>query len=265
MRFTKMHGLGNDYIYVDCTREMPEDLPELAVRLSRPHFGVGSDGLICILSSETADFRMRMFNADGSEGEMCGNGLRCLCKFVCDKGLTDKTELEIETPAGIKRARLHMEDGKVASVTVDMGQPLAGPSFFLSVLGEKYAVTPISMGNPHIVTFVEDLDSLELERLGPDFEHHPRFAPRRTNTEFVSVLDGSHLRMRVWERGSGETLACGTGACAAMVAASLCGHCGRKAAVSLRGGMLDIHWDERDGHVYMTGPAVTVFEGEIYE
>lgn len=263
MRFTKMHGAGNDYIYLDCIQAMPEALPELAVRLSKPHFGVGGDGLICICSSSKADFQMKMFNADGSEGSMCGNGLRCVCKFVYDKGLTHKTELSVDTLAGIKYATLRITDGEVSAVTVDMGEPVPEVSRLLTVAGQDYTVIPVSMGNPHIVTFMDDIDGLELAALGPSFEHHPAFAPERTNTEFVSISDRGHLKMRVWERGSGETLACGTGACAALVAGVVSGRCGRSAVVSLTGGDLEICWDERSGHVYMTGNAVTVFEGQI--
>ena len=263
MRFTKMHGAGNDYIYLDCTKTVPEDLSTLAVVLSRPHFGVGSDGLICVLPSAVADFRMRMFNADGSEGEMCGNGLRCLCKFAYDQGLTDKTELEIETLAGIKRGSLRLEGGEVTAVTVDMGEPAAEEPHLLTVCGREYRVTPVSMGNPHIVTFVDAVEDLSLSMLGPGFEHHPHFAPQRTNTEFVAVRAPNRLDMRVWERGSGETLACGTGACAALVAAFLSGRCGRSAVISLPGGELEIDWNEKNGHIYMTGNAITVFKGEI--
>ena len=263
MRFTKMHGAGNDYIYVDCTRETPEGLPELAVRLSRPHFGIGSDGLICICPSDKADFRMKMFNADGSEGAMCGNGLRCVCKFVYDKGLTCKTELSVETLSGVKYASLHIADGKVSAVTVDMGAPVVGVPRLLTVAGEDYTVFPVSMGNPHVVTFVDSIDTLELITLGPGFEYHPAFAPERTNTEFIKVVDRDRLNMRVWERGSGETLACGTGACASLVAAVVSGRCDRRAVVTLKGGELEIYWNERDGHVYMTGNAVTVFEGDV--
>ena len=201
-----MQGIGNDYIYLDCTGESPEDLPALAVRLSRLHFSVGSDGLICIFPSDAADFKMRMFNADGSEGEMCGNGLRCVCKFVYDKGLTGKTALTVETLAGIKRCTLHVEGDKVSSVTVDMGAPAVEEPFLLTVPGGEYLVTPVSVGNPHIVTFVDDVDGLDLPALGPGFEHHPRFAPNRVNTEFVEVAAPGRLKMRVWERGSGETL-----------------------------------------------------------
>ena len=263
MRFTKMQGLGNDYIFIDCTKAVPEGLPQLARTLSQPHFGVGSDGLICILPSETADVRMRMFNADGSEGEMCGNGLRCLCKFVYEKGLVLKKQLEVETLAGIKRALLHLEGGQVAAVTVDMGEPVVEPTYPLCVGGREYMVTPVSMGNPHLVTFLEELDSLDLATLGPGFEFHPRFMPRRINTEFVTVQDGSNLQVRVWERGSGETLACGTGACAVLAAAVVTGRSMGEAQVSLPGGALSVRWSGEDGHIYMTGPAVTVFEGEM--
>lgn len=260
-----MQGTGNDYIYLDCTGEVPADLPDLAVRLSRPHLGVGSDGLICILPSERADFRMRIFNADGSEGEMCGNGVRCLCKFVYEKGLTGKTDLTVDTLAGIRRCAFRPEGGKVSTVTVDMGVPVVGSPILLSVPAGEYLVTPVSVGNPHIVTFVDEVDGLNLPALGPRFEHHPRFAPGRVNTEFVAVTTPSRLKMRVWERGSGETLACGTGACAALAAAAAQRRCGREAVVSLLGGELNIRWDEGDGHIHMTGPAVSVFEGEINE
>lgn len=263
MRFTKMQGIGNDYIYIDCTQTIPPDLPQLSRVLSAPHFGVGSDGLICVMPSATADFRMRMFNADGSEGEMCGNGLRCLSKFVYEKGLTDREKLRVETLAGIKEATLHIEQGKVNSVTVDMGLPAVQIPYEITVHGKDYLITPVSMGNPHVVTFLDNIQDLDLLTLGPGFENHPSFAPQRTNTEFVTVLSRGHLIMRVWERGSGETLACGTGACAALVAAAASGYCGRMATISLRGGDLSIHWDEVTGHVLMTGPAVTVFEGEI--
>lgn len=262
MKFTKMQGLGNDYIYLDCTGEIPDDLPGLAVRLSDRHFGVGGDGLICICPSGTADFRMRMFNADGSEGKMCGNGIRCVGKFVYDKGLTDKTELTIETMAGIKQLTLHNENGEVSTVTVDMGVPLVEEPRVLKVRGRDYTVTPVSMGNPHIVTFLEEISSLDLPGLGPGFERHSAL-PGRVNTEFVRVADNSHLEMRVWERGSGETLACGTGACAVLAAAAASGRSRREAVVRLPGGALELCWDGDDGHIYMTGPAVTVFEGEL--
>ena len=261
MRFTKMQGLGNDYVYVDCTQGAPEDLPELARRISDRHFGVGSDGLICIFPSEKTDFRMRMFNADGSEGEMCGNGIRCVGKFVYDHGLTDQTTVRVETLAGVKILRLQVERGQVVSATVDMGLPVPQEPRTLQIMGRPYQARPVSMGNPHAVVFLDQIDALDLPAIGPAFENHPSF-PNRTNTEFVEVLDDTHLKMRVWERGSGETLACGTGACATLVAAALAGKAGRKATIHLLGGDLSVAWSEEDGHVYMTGPAVTVFEGE---
>ncbi len=262
MRFTKMHGTGNDYIYLDCTKTTPEDLPGLTVRLSHRHFGVGSDGLICICLSDRADFRMRIFNADGSEGEMCGNGIRCLGKFVYEKGMTRSTDLTIETGAGIRHLKLHGENGQVAAVTVDMGLPKVDEKRLLRVGEQDYEITPVSMGNPHVVTFLDEIDRLNLPVLGPGFECHPDF-PHRTNTEFVTVLGPAHLRMRVWERGSGETMACGTGACAAAAAAMAAGYTKEHTTVSLPGGDLEIRRDGRDGHLFMTGPAVTVYEGEI--
>lgn len=261
MRFTKMQGLGNDYVYVDCTQGIPPELPALARTLSDRHFGVGSDGLICICASDKADFRMRMFNADGSEGEMCGNGIRCVGKFVYDKGLTDKTEVTVETGAGIKSLQLLMTEDKVSAVTVDMGEPELEAERRISVNGKYYTVTLVSMGNPHAIAFLEGIDALNLPETGPYFEHHESF-PCRTNTEFVEVLDRTHLKMRVWERGSGETLACGTGACAVLAAAVRRGIAERTATVLLLGGELQIRWDETNNHIYMTGPAVTVFEGE---
>ena len=262
MRFTKMEGLGNDYVYLNCLERTPPDLPELARRVSDRHFGVGSDGLICVCPSEQADFRMRMFNADGSEGEMCGNGIRCVGKFVYDKGLTDKTTVSVETKAGVKVLELQLgSDGLVSAVTVDMGAPAVEKPRDITVDGRSYTVTPVSMGNPHAVLYLEGIDGLDLPKIGPGFEHHPSF-PNRTNTEFVEVTDRTHLRMRVWERGSGETLACGTGACAVLAATASAGRCERSAEVALLGGVLRIRWDEADGHIYMTGPAVTVFEGD---
>ncbi|MEG1701246.1 MAG: diaminopimelate epimerase, partial [Alistipes sp.] len=223
---------GNDYVYLDCTESVPENLPELAKKVSNRDYSIGSDGLICICASYVADFRMRMFNADGSEGEMCGNGIRCVGKFVYDKGLTRHKTITVETGAGIKMLMLHVVDGSVQSVTVDMGKPVTTPVCTISVKGEDYDVLPVSMGNPHIVLFLKDIDSLDLPEIGPVFENHPQF-PDRTNTEFVEVLSPTHLKMRVWERGSGETRACGTGACATLVAAALSGHSARAATVSL--------------------------------
>lgn len=262
MRFTKMQGLGNDYIYLDCTKETPENVQELALRLSDRHFGVGGDGLICICPSAAADFRMRMFNADGSEGEMCGNGIRCVGKFVYEHGLTDKRQLQIETLAGIRQLTLHTKAGRVSAVTVDMGQPEIGERRDICAAGRSYEITPVSMGNPHAVIYLAEPERMDLPGVGPAIEHHPSF-PQRTNVEFVAVLDRRHLSMRVWERGSGETLACGTGACAALAASAAAGRTERTASVRLPGGTLDICWEESDGHIYMTGPAVNVFEGEL--
>lgn len=264
LRFTKMHGLGNDYVYMNCLEYTPEDLPALARRVSDRHFGVGGDGLICICPSDCADVRMRMFNADGSEGEMCGNGVRCVGKFVYDKGLVKNNPLTVETLGGIKILDLNVENGVVTAVTVDMGAPVISPSAVISVKGNNYTVYPVSMGNPHSVVYLPNIEELDLGYIGPDFECHPMF-PNRTNTEFVEVIDRTHLNMRVWERGSGETLACGTGACAVLAASASLGLCEREATVRLLGGDLNIRWSEEDGHIYMTGPATTVFEGELSE
>lgn len=274
MKFTKMHGCGNDYIYVDCTRTMPENPAQLAQRLSHRHFGVGSDGLILICPSDVADFRMAMYNADGSEGAMCGNGIRCLAKFVHDKGLTDKTQLTVETPSGIKTLLLHVEEGKVVSVRVDMGVPnvaaaavpVRGMGDFVidrevTVSNYPWVMTCLSMGNPHAVVWVERAEDVPLELIGPMFENHPMF-PDRVNTEFVEVIDGETIRMRVWERGSGETMACGTGACAAVAAAYISEYTGPKVRVLLKGGELEVEVAD-DQHIYLTGPAEFVFEGEI--
>lgn len=266
MQFTKMQGLGNDYIYLDCTKHSPENLPALARQVSDRHFGIGSDGLICVCPSTRADFRMRMFNADGSEGEMCGNGIRCVGKFVYDKGLTRKTELQIETLAGIKELKLTITAGQVSAVTVNMGIPVAGSPLLIPVAGKNYPGTPISMGNPHLVIFLDEIASLDLPKIGPIFETHPLF-PQRINTEFVKIVDRTQLAMRVWERGSGETLACGTGACASAVVAYLSGQTDPTVTVHLLGGDLYIQcMEEPDGTavsaVFMTGPAVAVFEGD---
>lgn len=262
LKFTKMHGLGNDYIYLYYPKLPVGELSALAVRLSDRHFGVGADGLICIFPSRIADFRMDMYNADGSRGEMCGNGIRCIGKYVYDKGITAKTDLLIETAAGMRSLKLQLKEGKAVSATVDMGQPVILPRLSLQIQEASYSVYPVSMGNPHIVVYLGDPDLLNLPEIGPAFECHPAF-PNRTNTEFVEVESRNVLRMRVWERGSGETLACGTGACAALVASAGLGLTDRAAVVRLRGGELSIRWEETDQHIYMTGPAVTVFEGEI--
>ena len=275
MKFTKLHGCGNDYVYVDCTKEALENIPEIAIKVSDRHFGIGSDGLILIRPSDVADFMMDMYNNDGSRGKMCGNGIRCVAKYVYDKGLTEKTKLKIETLSGMKELDLTVENGEVTWVTVDMGAPITNPAL-IPVLSEKeilirepitvgdetYEVTCVSMGNPHAVVFVSDTMALPLETLGPKFEHHEMF-PERVNTEFIRVIDRSHIEMRVWERGSGETLACGTGACASVVACILNGYTNSEVTVSLLGGELRIRYDEKKNTVFMTGPAVKVFDGEI--
>lgn len=275
MKFTKMQGCGNDYVYVDCTKTLIDNIRETAIKVSDRHFGIGSDGLILIRPSDKADFMMDMYNNDGSSGKMCGNGIRCVAKYVYDYGLTDKTSLKIETLSGIKDLKITVEDGKVTSVTVDMGTPVTQADAVpvitdkdelinepVEIDGKVYNITCISMGNPHAVVFAEDIDKLKLEHIGPMFENHPMF-PERVNTEFIQVLDRKHIKMRVWERGSGETLACGTGACASVVACILNGLTDNEVCVTLRGGDLIIRYDEKDNRVYMTGPAVTVFEGEI--
>lgn len=276
MKFTKMHGIGNDYVYVNCLKEKVENPAEVSRFVSDRHFGIGSDGLILIKPSEIADFQMDMYNADGSRSEMCGNGVRCVAKYVYDYGLTDKTEVDIETGAGIKHIVLTVKDGKVEKARVDMGEPILKPELVpvlgegdklvdepILVDGQEYRMTCVSMGNPHAVVFMEeDVKNLDIEKIGPKFENHERF-PKRTNTEFMNVLDRTAMKMRVWERGSGETLACGTGTCASVVAAVLNGFTERRVLVHLLGGDLEIYWDENDNHVYMTGSATTVFDGEI--
>ena len=257
-----MQGLGNDYIYLDCLEHTPEDLPGLARRLSDRHFGVGGDGLICICPSRAADFRMRMFNADGSEGRMCGNGIRCVGKYVYDRGLTDRTALDIETLAGVRHLILTAEGGAVVAVTVDMGTPEVGAPIPISVKGKPCTGRPVGMGNPHLVVYWDGLETLPLAELGPELERCPRF-PGGVNTEFVRVDSRTRLTMRVWERGSGETLACGTGACAAAVCAVTDGLADADVTVRLPGGELSVRWDGGNAPVYMTGPAVTVFEGEL--
>lgn len=274
MKFTKMQGLGNDYVYVNCMEQKLEHASEIAVQVSDRHFGIGSDGLILINSSDVADFEMEMYNADGSRGEMCGNGIRCVGKYVYDYGLTDKTQISIETLAGIKYLDLLVEDGKVKQVKVNMGSPLLKPEEIpialegesvidepISVGGTKYRMTGVGMGNPHTVVFMDDVEHLKIEKVGPLFEHHACF-PNRVNTEFVKVIDRKHVQMRVWERGSGETLACGTGACAVAVACILNGLTEDDLTVTLLGGDLQIQWDKKENFVYMTGPAEVVFDGE---
>lgn len=261
MHFTKMEGLGNDYVYLDCTKSAPSDLPELARQMSDRHFGVGSDGLICIFPSKIADFKMVMFNADGSQAEMCGNGIRCVGKFVFDKGLTNKTELTVETLAGVKALSLSVLGGQVGAVTVDMGVPQVDKPRELSLQGKTLQGVPASMGNPHFVIQVPTVKGYPLRDVAPLSAPNPSF-PEGVNVEVAEVLDRSRIRMRVWERGSGETLACGTGACATLAVCASLGLCEREATLVLLGGELHIRWDEADGHIYMTGPARTVFEGE---
>ena len=278
IKFTKMHGLGNDYVYIDCTAktgQIIKDESSLARFVSSRHFGVGSDGLILICDSDVADFKMRMFNYDGSEAEMCGNGIRCVGKFVYDKGMINRDLITIETLAGIKVLKLNVVDGKVETVRVDMGEPILEPekipvvseekivkNLILSAIDTDFKFTCVSMGNPHAITIVENVKDFELEKYGKTLEYDSHF-PRRSNIEFIELVDNSHITMRVWERGAGETLACGTGACASAVACSLNGYTDRKVIVELLGGNLEIEWSEKDNHVYMTGPATTVFEGVL--
>ncbi|MGE4277213.1 MAG: diaminopimelate epimerase [Lawsonibacter sp.] len=262
MRFTKMEGLGNDYIYVNCMEEEPSELPELAVRLSDRHFGVGADGLICIKPGRTGDFTMEMYNADGSRGAMCGNGIRCLAKYVYDKGLTRKTCLTIDTDAGPRGLELSVLRGKVDQVTVDMGKVIVSPEMLLGVAGENVSVLQVSVGNPHAVIFCPDPEAVDLERMGPILEHHPGLR-ERSNVEFVSIEAEDVLAVRVWERGSGITLACGTGACACFAAAMKKGLCGPKVSVRLPGGLLTL--ERQKEYIFLTGPARTVFEGETVQ
>ena len=264
MKFTKMQGLGNDYVYVNCFEETVERPEETARFVSSRNFGIGSDGLILIKPSEKADCQMDMYNLDGSQGTMCGNGIRCVGKYVYDHGIVDKTEIDVETLAGIRHLSLHVRDGKVETVTVDMGRPEQTSEIgeAITVLGKEYAFTGVSMGNPHAVVFMDGVKEMDLKEIGPAFESHERF-PGRTNTEFVQVVDESHVIMRVWERGSGETLACGTGCCATAVACVLNGLTDEEITVKLLGGELHIKWDRVADLVYMTGPAKIVFEGEV--
>lgn len=275
MRFTKMQGLGNDYVYVNCFQETIENPSETAIKVSDRHFGIGSDGLILIKPSEVADFRMDMYNADGSQAEMCGNGIRCVAKYVYDYGLTDQTEISVETLAGIKYLKLQIMDGKVVRITVNMGQPELVPDKIpvqadgdrvvdepIVVNGVTYKMTCVSMGNPHCIVFIDDTANFPLEEIGPMFENHERF-PKRVNTEFIQILNRNEVNMRVWERGSGETLACGTGACASAVACVLNGLTEDEITLHLLGGDLSVRWDREENVVYMTGPAKVVFDGEI--
>ena len=274
VRFTKMHGAGNDYIYVD-TQRYPIEHPEtLAIKWSAPHTGIGSDGLVLIGSSEKGDFSMRIFKADGSEAKMCGNASRCIGKYLYEHGLTHKQEIRLETLSGIKILQLHVKDGSVNSVTVDMGKPADEPVDYdgqgakpmkerpIVAGGKLWIGTTVSMGNPHLVIFVEDLNEIDIEDAGPKLENHPLF-PGRINVEFAQILEDGKIRMRVWERGSGITQACGTGACATAVAACITGRCGTKSDIIMDGGTLTIEWNQETRHVLMTGEATQVFEGEI--
>ena len=275
MKFTKMHGLGNDYVYVNCFEEKIDNPPAVARFVSDRHFGIGSDGLIMINPSKTADVEMEMYHADGSPGEMCGNGIRCVAKYVYDYGLTDKTQISVETLGGIKYLDLTVEDGKVSLVKVDMGKPELEADLIpiisereqvidepIEVDGKEYHMTGVSMGNPHAVIYVDDVKGLDLEKIGPKFENHERF-PKRINTEFVHCIDRQTVEMRVWERGSGETLACGTGACAVAVSSILNNLTDTQVTVKLLGGDLQIEWDREKDRVFMTGPATVVFDGVI--
>lgn len=276
VKFTKMHGCGNDYIYVNCFTEKIEEPSVIAKKVSDRHFGIGSDGLILICPSETADFKMRMFNADGSEGKMCGNGIRCVAKYVYDNGMTDKEVITVETLSGIKTLQLAVSEGRVQAVTVDMGSPVLTPSQIpvkcegdriinqpVSVGGKEYYITCVSMGNPHAVVFTEEeVTALNLEKTGPLFENHEIF-PDRVNTEFIHVIDEKTIDMRVWERGSGETLACGTGACASVVACVLNHKTEDEVLVHLLGGDLEVRYDREKNTVLLTGPAEFICTGEI--
>ena len=277
MKFTKMHGCGNDYVYVNGFTEKVADKPKAVVALSDRHFGIGSDGVIFINPSQQADFEMEMYNADGTRAEMCGNGIRCVGKYVYDHGMTDKTSITVESFGKVKYLDLTVENGKVVRVKVNMGKPELTAKDVpvvseheqvideeIIVKGKSYRMTCVSMGNPHAVVFMDDVEHLAIAEIGPYFENHERF-PNRTNTEFVQVIDDSHVKMRVWERGTGETLACGTGCCATAVACVLNHLTGAHVTVQVLGGEIEIYWDQKENLVYMTGPAVTVFEGETEE
>ena len=274
MKFTKMEGCGNDYVYVNLFEEEIENPEKLSIAVSDRHFGIGSDGLITIGPSEKADFRMRIYNADGSEAEMCGNGIRCVAKYVYEHKLTDKTEISVESGAGIKYLKLFITEGRVVSVRVDMGEPILAPERIpveaegdravdepITVAGKEWRMTCVSMGNPHAVVFVDHVADFPIEQYGPEFENHPRF-PKRTNTEFVQIISRTEASMRVWERGAAETWACGTGTCATVMACILNGYTDNKVLVHLRGGDLTIEYEPDTNHIYMTGPAREVFTGE---
>ena len=273
IKFTKMEGLGNDYVYIDAISQQIDNRNTLAKKMSDRHFGIGSDGIILICPSSVADFKMQMFNQDGSEAQMCGNGIRCVGKFVYDKGLTSKTELDIETLAGIKKLNLNVSNGEVQSVKVDMGEPILdfekipllyapNEEGYINVTENKrdFKFKCVSMGNPHAVTIIDNTDEFDVKRFGPGLEANAVF-PEKANIEFVQIIDENTIKMRVWERGAGETLACGTGACASVVACNLLGKTSKNVDVKLLGGTLKIEWDNKTNHVFMTGPAKTVFEG----
>lgn len=275
MKFTKMHGIGNDYVYVNCLEETVDNPVEAAKYVSDRHFGIGADGLILIKPSKEADFEMDMYNADGSRGAMCGNGIRCVAKYVYDYGLTDRQNISISTGSGVKYLELTVKDEKVSMVKVNMGAPILEAAKIpvvsekeqvvcepIQVGGKTYDMTAVSMGNPHAVVYIEDVKGLDIEKIGPLFENHPCF-PDRINTEFCRVIDEETVEMRVWERGSGETLACGTGACAVAVASVLNGYTKEKVTIQLLGGELDIFWNRKENLIYMSGPAAVVFDGEI--
>ena len=276
MKFTKWQGCGNDFLLIDCREKELADYGAFAKKSCDRHFGVGGDGVLVILDSDKADFRMRIFNADSSEAEMCGNGIRCFARYLYDNHITDKKKFTVETGAGILVPEIVEKDGVVTGVRVDMGEPVLEADKIpmagygnrrvvnepVEVAGRKWNITGVSMGNPHCVVFVDDIKTTPIEEVGPIFEVQERY-PKKTNTEFVQVLDRQHMRMRVWERGAAITLACGTGACATLTAAVLNGKTDRRAEITLDGGKLDIEWSEKDNHIYMTGPAVQVFAGEV--
>ncbi len=278
MKFTKMHGLGNDYVYVDATKEkIPDNISEIAKFISNRHFGIGSDGLILICKSDICDFKMKMYNMDGSEAQMCGNGIRCVGKYVYDKGLTHKNKITVETLAGDKTLRLNIAKGKVNTVEVDMGEPILEPNkipvdiksdehiikdLLIKAIDKTFTFTCVSMGNPHAVTLVNDVEKFNVAKYGSILENDIHF-PERANIEFIEIIDDRTIKMRVWERGAGETFACGTGACAVAVASVINKLVEREVTVKLLGGDLEIKWNKENNHVYMTGPATTVFEGEI--
>lgn len=285
LEFTKMQGIGNDYVYIDCTKKELEKPEKISQIVSNRHFGIGSDGLILILNSKVADFKMEIYNADGSQAEMCGNGIRCVAKFVYDKGLTEKTKLKIETLAGIKELELNVENGKVKTVKVDMGEPILEaekiPVYIdekmksegitptsviknlkLEAYNQNFTFTCVSMGNPHAITFIDNVEKFDVKKFGSVFEVAKAF-PKKSNIEFVEIVDKENINMRVWERGSGETMACGTGSCASVVACILNNKTSNKVKVHLLGGELYIEWNKENNHIYMTGPAEIVFEGKI--